>query len=90
MSSHRGHWEKRLRLLKREFEILEQRENAFEEKLQSHSKISRPRLQAVKEFTSTQNTYDNFLTAIENKTVDLRDNLCKLVKIADEFYLNNS
>ncbi len=89
MLSQKRHWEKRLGQLNREFEILEQIENAFEKKLKSQSNDSREKLQVLPKFTSTQRTVDNFLTGIENNTVDLRDNLCKLVTIADKFFLNN-
>ena len=89
MSSHRGSWERRLGFLKKEFELLEQRERVFEEKLQSKSKVSRKKLQSVKEFETIQNEYDSLLTEIEHKTVELREKLSNLVKIADEFYFTN-
>lgn len=86
MSSHRGHWEIRLSHLKKEFELLEQREKTFEEKLQSTPKVSRRRLQDIEEFDATHKEYSKLLDEIEHKTVELREKLCKLLKIADEFY----
>ena len=76
MSSHRGSWERKLGFLKKDFELLEQRERAFEEKLQSKSKVSRKRLQALKEFESVQNEYDTLLTKIEHETVELKEKIC--------------
>lgn len=89
MSSHRGSWEQRHRLLKKEFELLEQQERFFEEKLQSKSKVSRGRLQSVKEFGTTLSEYDSLLTEIEHKTVELKEKFGNLIKIADEFYFTN-
>jgi hypothetical protein len=81
--------ERRLNFLKKEFELLEQRERLLEEKLQSKSKVSRTRLQAIKEFESTSKEYDALLTEIEHKTIRLREKLRELLKIADEFYFTN-
>lgn len=39
-----------------------------------------------KEFFTLRNEYDNLLAEIEHKTVNLREKLGELVKIADEFY----
>ena len=89
MSSHRGLWARKLGFLKRDFELLEQRERAFEEKLQSKSKVSRGRLQAMKDFDSLHNEYDSLLTEIEHKTVELKEKFGRLEKIAEEFYFNN-
>ena len=70
-------------------ELLEQQERFFEEKLQSKSKVSRGRLQSVKEFGTTLSEYDSLLTEIEHKTVELKEKFGKLIKIADEFYFTN-
>lgn len=89
MSSHRGSWERRHGFLKKDFELLEQRERVLEEKLQSKPIVSRKRLQALKGFESIQNEYDTLLTEIEHKTVELKEKFSKLEKIIAEFYFNN-
>lgn len=89
MSSHRGLWGRKLGFLKKDFELLEQRERAFEEKLQSKSKVSRKRLQALKEFETIHSEYDALLKEIEQKTVELKEKFGKLEKIAEVFYFNN-
>jgi hypothetical protein len=89
MSSSRRHFAQRHRTLKGEFELLEQQERFFEEKLQSKSKVSRGRLQAVKEFEIASQEYDKLLTEIEHKMTELKERYCKLVNVADTFYLTN-
>ncbi|MCJ7430132.1 hypothetical protein MUO83_02800 [Candidatus Bathyarchaeota archaeon] len=72
--------------MKKEFELLEQREKVLEEKLQSGAKVSRGRLQALNEFASTDNEYDALLTDIERKTVELKEKFSRLEKVTAEFY----
>jgi len=89
MSSHRGLWERKHGFLKKDFELLEQRERALEEKLQSKSKVSRKRLQTLKEFEAIHSEYDALLTEIEHKTVETKEKFSKLEKIIEEFYFTN-
>jgi len=75
--------------LKKEFGLLEQREKFFEEKLQSKPKVSRKRLQEIEEFDAIDKEYSKVLDEIEQKTVKLREKLCILLKITDEFYFTH-
>ena len=59
MSTNREHYESSHRFLKKEFELLEQREKVLEEKLQSKPKVSRKRLQDEKKFEMLQNDYQS-------------------------------
>jgi len=84
--STRQRYESRYGFLKKEFELLEQREKVLEEKLQSGAKVSRGKLQALSEFASTDNEYATLLTDIERKTVELKEKFSRLEKIIAEFY----
>ncbi len=84
--STRQRYESKYGFLKKEFELLEQREKVLEEKLQSGAKVSRGRLQALNEFASIDNEYDALLKDIERKTVELKEKFSRLEKVIAEFY----
>ncbi len=72
--------------MKKEFDLLEQREKVLDERLQSGAKVSRGKLQGLSEFASTDNEYATLLTDIERKTVELKEKFTKLEKVTAEFY----
>jgi len=88
MSTHRGHFERRHHFLKKEFELLEQREKVLEEKLQSKPKVSRKRLQDMKKFEILQNEYKSLIERIEIMTSDLKEKFGDLETFIEKFYIN--
>ena len=88
MSTHRGHYESRHRFLKKEFELLEQREKVLEEKLQSKTKVSRKRLQDEKKFEMLQNDYQSLIVKIEIKASELKEKFGDLETFIEKFYFN--
>lgn len=88
MSTNRGHFEREYGILKKEFALLEEREKLLEEKLQSKPKVSRGKLQAVKDFAETQRSYESLLKDVEKNTSQLKETFGKLEKIIEVFYTN--